>query len=161
MSHKNRPFLLRNLEIPKHVWALAALYGLCTFAHVTHLAEFLVYYPNLPEALTREVVYLLWMALTVVGMAAVPFSMLGMGVVAALLLALYGLLGLSGLAHYSLGDWEEHGLVADLLIVFQGLSGLALAVKAVRETAKQTRRRPYRSYCNATAAPDGRMPSHR
>jgi hypothetical protein len=161
MSHKNRPFLLRDLEIPKHVWALAALYGLCTFAHFTHHAEFLVYYPNLPEALTREVVYLLWMAVTVVGMAAVPFSMLGMGVVAALLLALYGLLGLSGLAHYSLGAWEEHSLVANLLIVFQALSGLALAVKAVRETAKQTRRRPHCNYCDTMMEPDGRMPSHR
>jgi hypothetical protein len=161
MSHKTQPFLLRDLEIPKHVWALAALYGLCTFAHFTHHAEFLVYYPNLPEGLTREVVYLLWMAVTVVGMAVVPFSMLGMGVVAGLLLALYGLLGLSGLAHYSLGAWEEHTLVANLLIVFQGLSGLALAVKAVRETTKQTRRRPHHAYCGGAVEADGRMPSHR
>ena len=144
MNHKHRFFLLRDLQFPKYLWALTAVYGLGTFGHCVHNAEFLAYYPNMPEELTHEMVYLAWMGLTVVGLAIVPFYMLGLGVLAAMVLALYGLLGLSGLAHYSLGALEEHTLMANLLIMFQGLSGLALAVRAVREAIKQTRRHAYR-----------------
>ena len=145
MSHKHRPFLFRDLDFPKHVWVLAALYGLATFGLCIHNAENLIYYPNMPEGLTREMIYLLWMAVTAVGLLVVPFCMMNLGVLAALFLALYGLLGLSGLAHYSLGALEEHSLTANLLIMLQGLSGLALAVRAVRETMKQARRRSHRS----------------
>jgi hypothetical protein len=145
MSHKNRPFLFKQLHFPKYLWALTAMHGLATFAHCVHTAEFLAYYPNMPEALTPEMVYLAWTAMTVVGLLVVPLYMMGLGVLAAMCLALYGLLGLSGLGHYSLGALEEHTLAANLLIMGQGFTGLALAVRAVRETIKQTRRHAHRS----------------
>lgn len=157
MSHKHRPFLLRELHFPKYLWALTAVYGLATFGLCVHNAEFLAYYPNMPEEMTHEVVYLAWMGLTVVGLAVVPFYMLGLGVMAAFVLALYGLLGLSGLAHYSLGALEEHTLAANLLIMFQGFSGLVLAVRAVRETFKQARRHAHRGAYGAAVKHDPRL----
>lgn len=157
MSHKHRPFLLRDLQFPKYLWALTAIYGLATFGHCVHSAEFLAYYPNMPEELTYEVVYLTWMGLTVIGLAVVPFYMLDLGVMAAFVLALYGLLGLSSLGHYSLGALEEHTLVANLLIMFQGLSGLVLAVRAVRETVKQARRPVHRGAYGAAVQHDPRL----
>lgn len=157
MSNKHRPFFLRNLQFPKYLWALMALYGLATFGHCVHNAEYLAYYPNLPEAWTHEMVYLAWMGLTVVGLAVVPFYMLSLGVLAALFLALYGLLGLSGLSHYSLGALEEHTLVANLLIMFQVLSGLVLAVRAVRETIKQAHRLAHRGPYDVAIDHDPRL----
>ncbi|WP_298233466.1 hypothetical protein [uncultured Azohydromonas sp.] len=157
MSQKHRPFLLRDLHFPKYLWALTAVYGLATFGHCVHNAEFLAYYPNMPEGMTHEVVYLAWMGLSVVGLAVVPFYMLDLGVMAAFVLALYGLLGLSGLGHYSLGALEEHTLVANLLIMFQGLSGLALAVRAMRETIKQAHRHAHRGAYGTPVEHDPRL----
>lgn len=161
MSYENPPLLPSEPHIPSHVWAIAALYGLCTFAHFAHNAEFLAYYPNLPDEFTREVIYLLWMGLSTVGMVALPVYMLGRCITALLLLALYGLLGLSCLAHYSVGAVDEHTLTANLLILFQGLSGLALAVKALREMGKQLSQRPPAPlHGTLLVDTDERMPSH-
>jgi hypothetical protein len=129
--------LLRSVQIPKRVWALAALLCLASFVQFAHHAEFLATYPNTPEDVTREGLYLAWMALTMVGMLAGGCAMLGRGMLAAIVLTLYGFLGtMAGVGHYAQGFWDEHSLAANATICFEAVCGLALAVRALRAAGR-------------------------
>ena len=113
--------------MPKHVWALLAVYFVATLAHFVHNAEFIAFYPNMPASITRETVYLAWLAIASVGVAGIVAARFGWSAVGALLLGAYGALGLDGLLHYTLALCSEHTLTANLTIWFEALTGLALA----------------------------------
>jgi len=113
--------------LPKHVWALLAVYFVATLAHFVHNAEFIAFYPNMPASITRETVYLAWLAIASVGVAGIVAARFGWSAVGALLLGAYGALGLDGLLHYTLALCSEHTLAANLTIWFEALTGLALA----------------------------------
>ena len=113
--------------MPKHVWALLAVYFVATLAHFVHNAEFIAFYPNMPASITRETVYLAWLAIASVGVAGIVAARFGWSAVGALLLGAYGALGLDGLLHYTLALCSEHTLAANLTIWFEALTGLALA----------------------------------
>jgi hypothetical protein len=138
MNQPSRPFLVRSLQIPKRVWAMAVLLCLSSFAQFAHHAEFLASYPNSSDDLTREELYLAWLALTAVGMLAGVCNVLGRGMLAAIVLALYGFLGaMAGVGQYAQGFWDEHPLAANATICLEALCGIALTVRALR-TASQT-----------------------
>jgi hypothetical protein len=137
MNRKSRPFLLRSLHLPKRVWGLALIYGAAGFAHLAHNAEFMAFYPGMAEGYTKEAMYLAWLGVNAVALAAMAFALLDLGVLAALSLALYGALGLGSLSHYALGFWSEHTLAANASICAEAFTGLALAVRAVRHVMKR------------------------
>jgi hypothetical protein len=83
---------------PLHLWTLLAIYCLASTLHFAHNAEFIALYPNLPAWLTREQVYLAWLAVTAVGVLGLALRWLGWGRAAAVALLAYGALGLYGLA---------------------------------------------------------------
>jgi hypothetical protein len=56
-----RDMLKRSL-LPAHLWVLIAVYFVASLAHFAHNAEFIAFYPNMPSWLTREQVYLAWLA---------------------------------------------------------------------------------------------------
>jgi hypothetical protein len=106
---------------------LVALYFVASLLHFSHNAEYIALYPNLPAWLSREKVYLAWLAVSAVGLVSGALWMLGWPVIAGIVLALYGALGLGGLAHYTLALCSDHTLATNLTIGFEALTGLALA----------------------------------
>jgi hypothetical protein len=112
---------------PRHVWVLALLYGIASLIHFTHNAEYIAFYPNMPASITRETVYLAWLAITSVGVVGVLLSLFGWRIVAALCLIVYGALGLDGLGHYMLALCSEHTLVMNVTIWFEVVTGVLLA----------------------------------
>jgi hypothetical protein len=131
---------------PKPVWLLIGLYFLASLAHFVHNAEFIAFYPNMPLWLTREKVYLAWLAVTSVGIAAMLLGRIGLPVLGTVLLGAYGALGLDGLGHYALALCSEHTLATNFTIWSEATAGLALlivssvlATRRIGESAGQLR----------------------
>ncbi|NDZ13845.1 hypothetical protein C7T35_33765 [Variovorax sp. WS11] len=114
--------------LPQGVWALLATYFLASLAHFTHNAEYIAYYPNMPLWITRETVYLVWLAVTSVGVAGLALSRSGWPFLGAVALAAYGAFGLDGLGHYTLALCAEHTWAMNLSIWAEAVAGLGLAL---------------------------------
>ena len=112
--------------LPRSVLLLAALYFAASLAHFGHNAEYIAFYPGMPSWLTRETVYLAWLGVTCLGVAALLFARFALPVLALLFLAAYGAFGLDGLAHYTLALCSEHTLMANITIWSEAITGLAL-----------------------------------
>jgi hypothetical protein len=110
--------------------ALFALYTLASLAHFSHNAEYIAFYPGLPAWMTRESVYLAWLAVASVGLLAVAANWRGWQRIAAVLLFIYGMLGVDGLLHYTLALCSEHTLVTNITIWAEVLLGVVLACAA-------------------------------
>ena len=111
---------------------LVALYFIASLAHFSHNAEYLAFYPGLPQWLTREAVYVAWLGVTSVGALAAVLFVQGIHSPALFVLAVYGGFGLDGLAHYTLAPGSEHTRVANATIWSEATTGLLiLLVSAV------------------------------
>src|SRR5688572_174308 len=108
--------LAKSRLLPRHIWMLLALYCVSSLTHFAHNAEYIAFYPNMPRWLTRENVYFAWLAVTVVGVVAIAFTLVGWRRTGAACLAAYGALGLDGLGHYTLASCSEHTLAMNLTI---------------------------------------------
>ena len=117
--------------IPKPLQALAAAFLLASVAHFIHNAEYIAYYPGMPGWLTREKVYLFWLAFASPGVVAVICARLRRRLLALVFLAVYGALGLDALGHYALALCSEHTLAANVTIWAEAVTGLALCVASV------------------------------
>lgn len=107
-------------------WSLAAFYTAASLVHFAHNAEYIAFYPGMPSWLTREHVYLAWLAVASVGALGgllIRFKRLWLGL---LMLGAYGALGLDGLAHYTLVLCSEHTFAANLTIWAEASAGLVL-----------------------------------
>ncbi|CAM8652349.1 hypothetical protein MCEMIEM13_01129 [Comamonadaceae bacterium] len=109
---------------------LFVLYTLASLTHFAHNAEYIAFYPGLPVWMTRESVYLAWLAVAGVGGLSLIARHLGWSRLAAVLLVAYGLLGVDGLLHYTLALCSEHTLVTNLTIWAEVLLGVTLACAA-------------------------------
>ncbi len=114
--------------LPRYVWVLLALYFVASLTHFAHNAEYIAFYPNMPAWLTREQVYLAWLAVSSLGVAGLLVLRLGWHAAGAALLAAYGAMGLDGLGHYTLALCSEHTLATNLTIWFEVVSGVGLAI---------------------------------
>lgn len=54
--------------LPTRLLVPAAVYCVASLIHFSHNAEYIAFYPNMPAWLTREQVYLVWLAITVPGL---------------------------------------------------------------------------------------------
>lgn len=118
--------------LPKHLRALLGAYFLATIAHFSHNAEYLAFYPGMPGWLTRETVYLAWLAMTSVGVSAIVALRFGWIAPGGLLLGAYGALGLDALTHYAVALCADHSWAANLTIWLEATAGTMLAVAAAR-----------------------------
>lgn len=109
---------------------LFVFYTLASLTHFIHNAEFIAFYPGLPAAITRESVYLAWLAVAAVGACALLARRAGWPRLAAGLVLIYGLLGLDGLLHYTLALCSEHTFVTNATIWAEAVLGLVLACGA-------------------------------
>jgi hypothetical protein len=118
-------------QLSKSLWYLLGLYFIASLTHFTHNAEFIAIYPNLPVWMTRESVYKAWLVVCIPGILGLASRSLGWLRSGALLLAIYGALGLAGLLHYTLALCGEHTLATNLTIWFEVLTGATLAVSSL------------------------------
>jgi hypothetical protein len=107
-----------------------ALYTLASLTHFSHNAGYIAFYPGLPAEMTRESVYLAWLAVVSVGLLGVAANRGGWKRIAAVLLFIYGLLGTDGLLHYTLALCSEHTAATNITIWAEVLLGVTLACAA-------------------------------
>lgn len=131
--------------LPKPLLVLTAAYFAASLAHFGHNAEYIAFYPGMPEWLTREKVYLVWLAVTSLGLVALVFARLALPALALLFLALYGAFGLDGLAHYTLAPCSEHTLLANITIWSEAVTGMVLLLASAVLFARQLTPRPFGS----------------
>lgn len=130
-------------DLPRHIWFLLGVYFVASCAHFVHNAAYIAYYPNMPSWITSGRVYLAWSVVTAVGVAGLVALGLRRHAAAAVLIALYGALGLDGLAHYTLALCSEHTFIANVTIWSEAISGLCLLVaSALLVTEHSLRRLP-------------------
>lgn len=130
-------------SLPKLLGVLVALYFAASLAHFAHNAEYIAYYPNMPGWLTREKVYLFWLAITAIGAAGLLLLRLHWRNAALACLLVYGAMGLDGLGHYSLALCVEHTLAMNLTIWAEAGTGVALAVGCVVALLQRLRFAPW------------------
>jgi hypothetical protein len=109
---------------------LFTLYTLASLTHFSHNAEYIAFYPGLPVWMTRESVYLAWLAIAGIGVLALAANWRGWSRIAAILLMVYGLLGTDGLLHYTLALCSEHTLATNATIWAEVVLGVTLACAA-------------------------------
>lgn len=118
---------------------LVAVYFVASLAHFAHNAEYIAFYPAMPAWLTREKVYLAWLAVTGVGATGFVLVRIGLHALGLVLVSAYGALGLDGLGHYALALCSEHTLATNATIVTEAASGFVLmlvaAIAATRHLA--------------------------
>ena len=127
---------------PKPLQALAVLFLIASLAHFVHNAEYIAYYPGMPGWLTREKVYLFWLAFASPGVVALICARLCRPRLALVFLAVYGALGLDALGldalgHYALALCSEHTLAANVTIWAEAVTGLVLCVASVVVLARR------------------------
>ncbi len=118
-------------NFPARIWVLAAIYCGASLIHFSHNAEYIAFYPNMPAWLTRENVYIAWLAITSVGVVGIVLSLVGFPLAAAVCIGIYGLFGLDGLGHYALALCSQHTFAMNFTIWFEVVAGAALALASV------------------------------
>jgi hypothetical protein len=113
-------------SLPKHIRLLVFVFFAANLTHFIHNAEYIAYYPGIPSWLTRERVYLAWIAGASVGLSGLLVYRTKWKVFGLALIAVYGALGIDGLAHYTLALCSDHTLATNLTIWFEVLAGLSL-----------------------------------
>ena len=96
----------------KHPLLLVAVasYAAASLLHHAHNAMFLAEYPHMPAWITPWIVYAAWAATTAVGVAGFFYGPL---------LAVYGGLGLYGLAHYLIAPFSAHSMAMNVTILLE------------------------------------------
>src|SRR6202050_1445476 len=128
-------------HFPRHIWFLLAVYFIASSAHFVHNAAYIAYYPNMPSWITSDRVYVAWSVVTAVGIGGLVASRQRLHAVAAVLIAVYGALGLDGLAHYTLALCSEHTFMTNVTIWSEAISGLCLLLASALLVSKQGLRR--------------------
>jgi hypothetical protein len=119
-------------HLPAHFQALFLLFFAANLTHFVHNAEFIAIYPGIPAWLTREKVYLAWLAGAAIGVLGLLITGTRLKKVGFAFVAAYGALGIDGLAHYALALCSEHTLTTNLTIWFEVLAGASLLVASSR-----------------------------
>ena len=105
--------------------SLVLLHAAASLAHFIHNAAYLADYPNMPAWLSPAGIYGVWLAEAAVGALGVLFMLRGRssGLV---LIALYAVLGLGGLDHYTLAPISAHTLAMNATIWLETATAIAL-----------------------------------
>jgi hypothetical protein len=118
---------------------LLAVYGLASFVHFLHNAEYLNSYPNLPVWLSRFQIYGVWCGITAVGLVGYTLYRGSRRFIGLWLLVLYTSLGFDGLLHYRRAPLAAHTLAMNLTIwsevVAAALALMAVVTVVVRSSA--------------------------
>jgi hypothetical protein len=107
---------------------LMLLYGAASLLHFAHNAVYLHDYPNLPEWLTSEAVWVSWCAIAAIGALGYRLYRRGSRWAGLATITLYGVFGLAGLDHYTVAPMGAHSIVMNLTILTEAATAAALLV---------------------------------
>jgi hypothetical protein len=122
--------------------ALLVAYGVASLVHFIHNAEFLADYPGMPPGWTREGVYLVWVAITLIGVVGWLLATRGFQVAGLLLVALYAVFGLDSLGHYLLAPMSAHTLAMNSTILVEVVAAALVLAEATRLLTLRLRAKP-------------------
>jgi hypothetical protein len=111
-------------------------FAAASLLHHVHNAEFLHDYPNLPASLSRGRVYGAWLAEALLGVAGWLLLQRGYPKSGSALIAIYALVGFSGLAHYVLAPASAHSLVMNATIWLEVVMAAVLLAAVVRRSTR-------------------------
>jgi hypothetical protein len=105
--------------------SLVLVHGAASLVHFVHNAAYLADYPNMPAWLSPAGIYGVWLAEAAVGALGVLLMLRGrsLGLV---LIALYAVLGLGGLDHYTLAPISAHTLAMNATIWLETVTAIIL-----------------------------------
>jgi hypothetical protein len=111
-------------------WLLILLlaYTGASLFHYAHNAVFIDAYPNLPASLSSARVYAAWLGVTAVGLVGYLLLRRGYRLAGLAIIAVYGALGLDGLAHYTLAPFSAHTVTMNLTIGLEAATGMLLLI---------------------------------
>jgi hypothetical protein len=107
-------------------------FAAASLLHHVHNAEFLQDYPSLPASLSRERVYAAWLGEALIGIAGWVLVRLHYYKSGSALIAIYALIGFSGLGHYFLAPVSAHTAAMNATIWLEVLMAAVLLVAALR-----------------------------
>jgi len=122
--------------------ALVMIHAAASLLHFVHNATFLADYPNMPDWITPGGVYAVWLGEAAIGAAGVILLMRGRTMLGLALIAIYAVLGLGGLDHYTLASISAHTLAMNATIWLETATGLILLGFAVTAMTVRTDSRP-------------------
>jgi|SRR6185295_3111202 len=122
--------------------ALVLAHAAASLLHFVHNATFLADYPNMPDWITPGGVYAVWLGEAAIGAAGVILLMRGRTMIGLALIAIYAVLGLGGLDHYTLASISAHTLAMNATIWLETATGLILLGFAVTAMTARTDSRP-------------------
>jgi hypothetical protein len=96
--------------------AFLLVYMVGSFIHHFHNAQFIDEYPNMPTGFPPAIAYVVWTAVTAVGLAGYYAVRRGHELLGLAVLALYAAYGLLVLGHYKLAPMSAHSVGANVTI---------------------------------------------
>ena len=120
------------------IW-LVVLYAFASLGHFAHNAEHLAEYPNLPDWLSRALIYRAWVGITAVGVVGVVLHHTGRQRLALVALGVYAAIGFDGLLHYTQAPFAAHTTAMNASIWFEAVAAAALLGAVVAETRARFR----------------------
>lgn len=108
---------------------LVLVHAAASLLHFAHNATYLADYPNMPTWISPMGVYAVWLAEAAVGACGVILLLRGRSA-GLVLIAIYALLGLAGLDHYTLAPISAHTIAMNATIWLETATGIALLVFA-------------------------------
>ena len=116
---------------------LLVVYAAASLVHFVHNAEFLAEYPGMPAAWTREGVYLVWLAMTLIGVVGWLLATHSFKVAGLLLVALYAVCGLDSLGHYVLAPLSAHTMAMNSTILLEVTAAALVLAETLRLLARR------------------------
>jgi hypothetical protein len=107
---------------------LMLVYGAASLLHFAHNAVYLHDYPNLPEWLTSQGVWVSWCGVAAVGALGYWLYRRVSRRAGLAMITLYGVLGLGGLDHYTVAPMGAHSFVMNLTILTEAAAAAVLLV---------------------------------
>jgi hypothetical protein len=121
--------------------ALVLSHAVASLVHFVHNATFLADYPNMPGWITAGGVYAVWLAEATLGAMGVILFRCGRTMLGLMLIAIYAVLGLGGLDHYTLASISAHTLAMNATIWLETATAIVLLVFAIRQVQGTLRMR--------------------
>lgn len=114
-----------NSAAQRSLIVLVLLHAATSLLHFVHNAVFLDSYPNMPAWISPAGVYGVWLAEAAIGAAGLWFWLRGRTAGLAMI-AVYAVLGLAGLDHYTLAPMSAHTIAMNTTIWLETATGIAL-----------------------------------
>jgi hypothetical protein len=115
--------------------SLVLVHAAASLVHFVHNAAYLAEYPNMPAWISPAGIYGVWLAEAAIGVAGVLLLLRGRRAGLAFI-ALYAVLGLGGLDHYTLAPVSAHTLGMNATILMETTTAIALLVVVVIALAR-------------------------